>query len=572
MSDTPSPDPASSHSRAELTALTGRAAMPAHVRDAGGMRKIEWVLNRPLPRQFVQSLATGELYYLICDVGRQDAWALVELASDDQLQGIFDIDLWSAHEPRLDRWLGWLDVANEADLDQALRLAKLTEPELLQLFILKNVSVHTKDLELDTVPDQLQILPTPDGEFIVTYDRDHPLADRFPQLLKLLWAADMPKMLDVFQTVRFELPATVTELLLHFRRGRLEEMGFTSADEAAAVYAWLDPARVRREVREQLAELPALLNPSLGRVAEDLVLHGVEAPSLLAAALDGLEPEERSRVAEALTYLIHKVFMAWTGDLSLTDQLPAVGRHATALVNLGLGHVADESPATATEVLRRIWPERLFRVGYTLTVELGRRARHLQARSGVPEGLNLFGERVDEALAGLGRLRPVYFEGLDGGGRLGFRDIESQADLSRLTVAMDDAEAVLGFFEASLHFSPDAMLAGLARSGVEPGEVRLTTLFRTGLAQALLTDAFAFEPLSRDDLASFLGLVVSHGDGDTVRRSDAAETLLTSLGEHVEPTVRSWMTDAVDELVLALGRVAAHDLDPRYASELVLIA
>ena len=66
--------------------------------------------------------------------------------------------------------------------------------------------------------------------------------------------------------------------------------------------------------------------------------------------------------------------------------------------------------------------------------------------------------------------------------------------------------------------------------------------------------------------------MVSHGDGDTVRRSDAAETLLTSLGEHVEPTVRSWMTDAVDELVLALGRVAAHDLDPRYASELVLIA
>lgn len=572
MIDTPTDDSASHPSRPELATLTGRAAMPASVRAGGGMRKIEWILNRPLPRQFVQSLQTGELYYLICDIGQNDAWPLVELASDEQLQGIFDIDLWSEHTPRLERWLAWLDVAGEADLDQALRIAKITEGELLQLFMLQNVHVHPKDLELDTVPDELQILPTPDGEFIVTYDRDHPLADRFPGLLKMLWAADMPKMLDVFQTARFELPSSLSEQLLHFRRGRLEEMGFTSAEEAPEVYRWLDPARIRREVREQLAELPALANRSLGRVAEDLALHGVQAPNVLAEALAGLDETERGRVAEALTYLVNKVFMAWTGDLSLTDQLPSAGRHATALVSLGLGYVSDESPLTATEVLRRVWPERLFRVGYTLTVQLGKRARQLQARAGVAEGLGLFGDLVDEALVGLARPRPVFYEGLDGEGRVGFRDVESPADLSRLTIMMDDAEAALTFFEQSLHFTPQAMVAGLTRAGVAPADVRLTTLFRTGLAQALLTDAFAFEPLTRDDLASFLALVVTRGPGDAVRRSDAADAVLASLSEHLPAGVTTWMTDAVDELVLALGRVAAWDLDPRYASELVLIS
>ena len=72
----------------DLVTLTGRAQMPAHVRTGGGIQKLNSVLDHPAPAELVQGLTTGELYYLMQDIGKGNAYPLVELASDEQLQGV----------------------------------------------------------------------------------------------------------------------------------------------------------------------------------------------------------------------------------------------------------------------------------------------------------------------------------------------------------------------------------------------------------------------------------------------------------------------------------------------------
>lgn len=567
-SDLPVRSDTSARTARDLATLAGRGRMPPALQEAGGLRRLDWILDLAEPREFVRSLATGELYFLVQDIGPSDAGALLELASKEQIQGILDLDLWSGHEVRIDRWLRWIEIAREAGLPTALRVIRATEPEMVQLVFTGEVQVHAKDLDLDTVPDELEIVPTPDGEFFVTIDRDNPLAQNLPELLRLLWAADMEAMRDIFLAARFELSSQVEETLLHFRRGRLEEMGFVAPDEALSVYAFLHPGRTREKVRASVETSAPFSVTPLGAKALDLALREATAEGLLEDALSRIGEEARQRFAEAFTCLVHKVFMAWTGDLSQTDRLAPAARHTAALSTLGLAWLADESPGRAALVVERLRPEVLFRVGYSLTIEIARVARRVRSRAGSDEGLRLFGEPTDDVLAGVSSVRPLYFEGIEGRGAETFRDFATLDELERVRVQVHGADQVLRFFEEHLGFSPRALLSASLEGLSEDDRVhlRLGTLFRTGLARVLLSGEFAFAPLAKEDLARFLALAFHDGAA-----SPTLERALEDLVRQVPETVADWVRGEVEELRLALGRVREADLDPRYAAGLLLV-
>ena len=89
-----------------LAVLTGRALIPADVRSAGGMATLNWILSAEEPETFVQAIATPDLYFLMKDIGLSDSHVLLELATVEQISGVLDIDIWSKHEVKLDRWRG----------------------------------------------------------------------------------------------------------------------------------------------------------------------------------------------------------------------------------------------------------------------------------------------------------------------------------------------------------------------------------------------------------------------------------------------------------------------------------
>ncbi|MEZ4266160.1 MAG: DUF6178 family protein [Myxococcota bacterium] len=568
--------PRTSESTRSLADIAGRARMPAALRGANGMKKLNWLLDLADPKAMVRSFSTGEFYFLVKDIGAHDAGALLELASNEQIRGLLDLDLWSGHEVRFERWLSWLDIANSANLETAQRVVRQTEDELLVLLFTSRVQVYPADLETDTVPDELQLFQTPDFAYWVTVPHeDEELAERLRGLMSLLWSADPGRMRELLLAARFELPSSIEESLIFFRQGRLEEMGFVGPEEAPRAYKWLDPGRARQRVREHLERVrPSLPTIDMGGSVQDLALRDIEPPALLGAALQLLDDEERARIAEAFAYLVHKVFMAWTGDLSHTDELPAVGRHVAALTNLGLSHLADESAATGAEVLRRLWAEPIFRVGHSLTVQLAKRARSIERRSGARLGLGLMGEPSHSAIEATAQTRPRFFEGVEREGSMGYRDFTTIEDLVRVEALLSDAEGVLSFFEQHLGFTPEALLAanlgGLSDAAKQ--QVRLQTLFRTAMAHVLIDGELGFNPLSKAELVSAFALLFDKGgEADAPTLGLPARRAMDALLPHVSAPVRDWMEAAMAELVLALGRVHAHDLEPRYAAELLLV-
>jgi hypothetical protein len=533
------------------------------------MQQLNWILDLPDTPGFVKALASEELYLLIHDIGAGDAFALLEYASQDQLRALTVMDAWHDSEPRVDRWLTWLDRAEACDVDTALRFIEATEDEFLQLLMCQQVQVHASDLDQDLVSDEVDLLSTPDGTFWVTVEHETDIAERLPRLMRLMWAQDADRMRDICQTSRFELPSALAESLLHFRAGQLEEMGFPSPDEALEIYRWVDPAATKRRVLAALAEQPGPIRPwEQGEVALDLALRGVTPPRLLGRALEQLDDEARARFGQAMTYVVNSVYMADTKDLSHTDALPDAARRAAALVNLGLEYVADEGEALAATILRGAWPMTLLRVGHSLTMEQSLLARRIRRRAGADRGLFVFGAPLDDVLQAVAQPRPMYFEGQDPGGSPTWRPFATLQELGTVAARLSDADAVLALFERQLGFTPEALMAAPLEGLAEDDRrlVRLSTLLRTGLANALLTDAFSFEPLDAEALRTFLAAAFEDG-GLSPALTGA---LATMTADAAEPVVR-WLERATEELVDALVRVRASDIEPAYVADLFLV-
>jgi len=553
----------------DLAELAGRRRFPAELRNAGGMKKLDHLLELATTSDFVRELATEELFLLIHDIGKQDAYPLLAHASEEQLAGLVDLDAWQKDRLVLSRWIEWLDLALAVDTDTALRFVNAQDEETLEWLFINDVTIHGRDLEPSDVPDELQCYASPDGLYWVTVHQEHDLADRIPQIMKLMWAADIDRARLIFEQARFDLPSSVEEYMLKFRSGRIRDLGFEPASDAPAVFTRLDARALRTEVRSQLEERPRVHSVEVGAVIEDLVLRGVRPPTLLGEALSGLDEAGREAFGEAFTFLVNRVFMAMTGDTSRVDDLPAAARHAAAGVNLGLAYLADEDPETGTRVLERVWPVELFQTGHSLVFELAQRARRLESRAGAARGLALFGAPVDALLHGLALPRPLLFSGFVDAARVDYEPFAKLADLTRAEVAVADAETVIGFFERQLGFTPAAVfdapsLADLPADARE--RIRLATLLRTAIAQLLLVDELRFEPLAEDELTAFARVAFTK-DGQV---SQLLAGVVERLTAEVPDAVRTFARKAVDELARTIGGVRAEDVDPRFTGDLFL--
>ena len=175
--------------RQDLARLTERHTLPSSLRETSGMQRLNAILELTHPSEFVQDLATQDLYLLLHDIGKTDAFVLLEYASNDQFRELMALDTWSRDEFQIDRWINLLDLAKACNWNTALRFIKSTESELIQLILSGDIQVHDKDLDIETVPDFLQVINSPDFMFKFTVPRGHDLEGRLPELLKMFFVA-----------------------------------------------------------------------------------------------------------------------------------------------------------------------------------------------------------------------------------------------------------------------------------------------------------------------------------------------------------------------------------------------
>jgi hypothetical protein len=417
-----------------------RAARAA-LAEARGRKRLDVILDARDPQALVRALPPDELYLVVREVGLGDAAPLVQLASAEQFKVFLDLAAWArdAIEPR--RALPWLRAARAgANLEPkaAARWArKLATLDRELLFLVLRDTLHVHDLEQDPDPEIAsdRFMRTPEGKFVVEFLVEGTEYAAVRGVLDDLYAEDPFVATRLLSSIRWDLPSELEESALRWRTGRLADLGFPSAEEAAAWFA--RPPRAPAGPPGAPARPAGFFLAALGR------------GSLLDRAVARLAPDDRDAVEPQVVAAVNAVLVADAVDPGDPDRVRSAFESARAYLELGLEKLAGRDDVRAAEVLAGTPVKRIFQEGFGRVLELSWRARKLLERAG--EGTRL-GSPLDEALAALAARRPRYFPGVEAPRAVWGtieaaahepREFHSSEDLARLEDALLAAEARL---------------------------------------------------------------------------------------------------------------------------------
>jgi len=497
-------------------------------RSRGGMAVIDAILDQPGAASLVRALEPEEFHALIGSLGKGDCSDLLRLASEEQLQGLVDLDAWvgSAFLPeRLEELIGLTDAAGEEVSD---RLFQSMDDETAVLYLKKRTRIIARTFEPeqeDELTDDLDVLMTPDTLYYLVMPADDQNFVAVYQFLERLYARDHLDTAAVLKHARFEDTDILERETARFRGGRVRNMGFPSVEESESLFDYVNPVEAREIIRRSLDE-PELREPETGTLLPALMNFEDNLPPFLQAALQELyDPAARTRLTEGVAYLANAA-MVWEtgGDLADVERCKGGILRTLAMLNLGLEYVSDQSAEVAARVLLRVWPNKLFQLGFSLTLLLRQQAERLLPLSGRDAGFFLFDPPMNEAVRGVFLPIPQYYEGLMDPEKHSFRDFYTVTEFRNTRTALNQAEGVAKFVASALKLDIGELQDTVSEE-LRPF-VTHTTLMATALINAILGRVFLTRPVPVDDLPAVIDLVLLPGPGDERRLNPGLEQAL----------------------------------------------
>lgn len=519
-----------------------------------GRQKHTLLLDAPDPEALVPQLAVQDFYLLVREVGIEDLEEVVALATTEQLTALIDFDGWPGDQLNGPAALRWLELLLNVGDEKFLATLREIDLGLLILMLAKQFTILHAPGDIDDEDLNFEVTRG-NGGYVLDYVNEEE-SKAVTLFLDTLYRLDAEHFYLVMEGIRWETEAQLEEDVYTARCGRLLDLGFSVPHAALAVYARIDcnnfaAVAARRTPAAQYDDAP---------VQALRLLESAPPAGLLAAVMAQGIAED---VANDLVLLINKVISADRIDPGEEKEMRAATGRVYALLNLALENLCGSDVAAAAQLLAERYPEDLFRYGFSLTLALQQRARALAASPIAPLLDGPFRAGVEI----LRRERPGFYEGISAIDRTGERFFAGQADLAAAQNWLSGIEAQEKFFLTTAPFAlPTAATFDLR--GCEPEafvDLTLSDLFLTALANRLLGNTFAPEPLAATSLLPLHQRITVAGHLDvnlraeTIRRFDEE---VSGLGSFV-----NWCLDLWAEGFCA---VAVADLDPRYVEGLIV--
>ena len=103
---------------------------------------LDRILQDPQPLPLVHSFPEQDFYFLIHDVGLQDALPLLSLASDKQWDHIIDLEAWQKDQIDIKSVSHWLGLLLDADPKRFIRWFLEQQLEFVEFYLFKNIEVR----------------------------------------------------------------------------------------------------------------------------------------------------------------------------------------------------------------------------------------------------------------------------------------------------------------------------------------------------------------------------------------------------------------------------------------------
>lgn len=477
------------------------------LRTLSGSRMLEKVLSHPDCPRLIRSMSSEDFFFLINKIGEDSSLELLKLASLDQWQYVLDLETWEKDRLELTQTGRWLSRLLTAD-PQRLTKWLFSEGQWLAYYYLYRssvVEVMDEDGGADGFgPEFFSV----DGFFYV-----RPLKEDqrgvIEAMLRTMAAEDILKYQSLLTGLVGVLPAELEEDMYRMRNVRLAEHGFLPREEAIAVFAPMDPERLKTG-EPDAGPWPVFHPEDIGPVPH-WPLQTIQERNLLTQTLSKLTDETLlDRIRLEFAGLCNQILSAEGFSNWNVEHLEEIQRQAAGYLNLILNERSHEETKTAENLLRCNTLVSLFRAGFGLAVKLKWKAeRWLKACWFQEAGLetSFWGKAWEGTLTGILKNRPSFYGGTES--PEGYRDFQSLSDLSA-------TEDVLGLLNAldrlMVSLTKRYPLTSLAESG-SPFQLTVHQLLLTLWARQQMGLSPGFKPLSFKAAKAFLGMLRG---GDTV--------------------------------------------------------
>jgi hypothetical protein len=550
---------------------------------------LERILSDPQPAALVHSFPESDFYFLVHDIGPEDALPMLALASDKQWDHVLDLESWARDHIEVNGLTRWLNLLLEADPGRFVRWFMKERLNFIEFYLFHNIEVRVREHDQDPSEfgegfftlDQvnyvrfLKMPPAPGGSAIGEEERKAFLM----KFLKRLAEHDHLVFQNVLLEATHVIPAEAEEEEYRWRNIRLAEKGFAPFDEAVGIYQAIKPEDLQAQSPKYIpraAEASAAMLP-----VPAYPLREMKADNHFNRALAHIRTDHvLGHIQWEFANLCNQIIVADQQSISDREQLRRIVAKACGYISIGLERLKakgekEVDPGRSAAVLTRQPLIGLFRLGFGAALEIKWQAeRWLSASWFAKAGLRLsfWGEQWMGVLGGILLKKPLFYDNYRTG--VLYREFASIDDL-------DLSEQVLRKVQAV-----DRLLAHMNVGLKPPGEYRfltwknvLLTLWarhRLGLKEEKL-GPIALKPFTR-----FFGELLPGeppADPAALRRiPDSMKTAFlqwlvheTGLKDYeISERLGRIFEDLFAEVETEYGRVAAKDLDPRFVQLFLL--
>ena len=500
--------------------------------------RVDALISAPDARRIIRSIPAEDLYFTIVDVGLQDAPELVQLASPSQFRTFVDLGGWERDRIEPHALLTWLRAARGDEPEDFLKKLHGIDAELLEYLLREFTVVHDLEENPDVNPEGVT-METPEGRYLLEFkDVEGAELAGLRALLNDLIAENPFESVRLMEAARWEVPSELEEIAYRFRAGRLQDLGFPPLEDAVRLFSFVEPG-------------PRPTSPTPG---EALAATGGHV-DYLEAAFRALEPVEMDNLEGELRSVANAALVAEAAEPGDLDALRRVGEMVRDYLSLGLEHLTGGSPARAAEVVRELPLQRIFQIGFSLTLGLRHRAERLVKLplARLDDTLLLMPEEA-AGVEALRRKRPRRALRVPGAEPVPFRSLR-EVGLSEALLAR--AEAQLSVFRALLGGTEARAQELLARFGVALEALEVERLLTATVAMAVLEGRVDPRPLPLGR-GTELGERLFEGTPQAPRlRESARERALAVLEPAVEeaarPELRRLVNATLEELLSEVG-------------------
>ena len=435
-------------------------------------KALDAILDAEHPGAVVQSFQEDDFYFLINDIGLNDAVELLSLASARQWEYILDVETWDRDRIDLKSVTQWIHALLAAAPKRLIQWLKDEKKELIEFYLFKNIEMQIREHDQDpselgdgffTDDDTFYVKPrfNPYGEIAVSamdgqeYDSESiPAEDEemercqtLMELIKHLSAYDHILYQHILLESASILPAEVEEEEYRLRNVRLAEKGFLPFEEAMGIYTPLKPKNIKK-LGHKITTTAFEINPF--RSAPQYPLSNLKNKNIFTQALETIRQGE-------MIEQIQQEFAGLANQIISADQIPVKSRadlcriveKACGYLNIGLESLSKELSVTGTKniaaYIKKYPLALIFRIGYGSALELKWRADKWLQKSWFADQnlpLQFWGEEWTGLLGGLLIKKPLFYDNYKSGllyrEFLSTAEIEATAEIFSMITNFDD--------------------------------------------------------------------------------------------------------------------------------------